>query len=83
MDCWVISDSFGDVFDVYKTKEAAMHHLINKIAEDKMSDSEKWVAFKNMYNDAIITDSGMSAKLSNDHRFYAEKRDAWGFKEEV
>jgi len=82
MECWVISDSYGNVFDVYKTKEAAMCYLINRIAEDKMSDSEKWEAFKDMYDFAIIADEEISVKLSNDHIVYAEKRKAWGFKED-
>ena len=84
MECWVISDSNGNVFDVYKTKEAAMCYLINRIAEDKMSDSEKWAAFKDMYDFAVIADGELSVKLSNDHEeyiLYAEKRKAWGFKE--
>lgn len=81
MECWVISDSHGNVFDVYKTKEAAMCYLINRIAEDKMSDSEKWAAFKDMYDYAVIADEEISVKLSNDHIVYAEKRKAWGFKE--
>lgn len=82
MECWVISDSRGNVFDVYKTKEAAMCYLINRIAEDKMSDSEKWAAFKDMYDYAVIADEEISVKLSNDHIVYAEKRKAWDFKEE-
>ena len=81
MDCWVTSDSHGNVFDVYKTKEAAMCYLIHKIAEDKMSESEKWAAFKDMYDYSIIADDEMSVKLSDDYIVYAEKRKAWGFKE--
>jgi hypothetical protein len=81
MECWVISDNDGNVFDVYKTKEAAMCYLINRIAGDDMSDSEKWAAFKEMYDFAIIADDEMSVELSDGIIVYAEKRNAWGFKE--
>lgn len=82
MDCWVISDNNGNVFDVYKTKEAAMCQLIHKIAEDKMSDSEKWAAFKEMYDYSIISNDEMNVELSDDNIVYAEKRKIWGFKED-
>lgn len=82
MDCWVISDNNGNVFDVYKIKEAAMCQLIHKIAEDKMPDSEKWTAFKDMYDYAIIADDEMSVELSDGRIIYAEKRKTWGFKED-
>ena len=81
MDCWVISDNNGNVFDVYKTKEAAMCQLIHEIAEDEMPDSEKWTAFKDMYDYSVIADEEISVELSNDRIVYAEKRKAWGFKE--
>lgn len=82
MDCWVISDNKGNVFDVYRTKEAAMCQLIHKIAEDKMPDSEKWAAFKEMYDYSIIADDEMNVELSDDNIIYAEKRKIWGFKED-
>lgn len=82
MECWVISDNNGNVFDVYKSKETAMCQLIHKIAEDKMPDSEKWIAFKDMYDYVIITDGEMSVELSDGRVIYAEKRKAWGFKED-
>ena len=82
MNGWVISDSNGNVFDVYKTKEAAMCHLIHRIAEDKMPDSEKWATFKDMYDYSIIADEEISVKLSNDYTVYAEKCKVWGFKED-
>lgn len=82
MECWVISDSNGNVFDVYKTKEAAICHLINKIEEEEMSDSEKWVVFKDMYDYAIFADGEIGVKLSNNYIVYADKRNAWGFKED-
>ena len=82
MECWVISDNMGNVFDVYKTKEAAMCQLIHKIAEDEMPDSEKWVAFKNMYDYSVIADGEISVELSDGCIIYAEKREAWGFKED-
>ena len=82
MECWVISDSNGNVFDVYKTKEAAMCQLINKIAEDKMPDSEKWAVFKGMYDYSIIADDEMTVELSDGNIVYAEKRKIWGFKED-
>lgn len=81
MDCWVISDNKENVFDVYKTKEAVMCQLINKIAEDKMPDSEKWVAFKEMYYYSVIVDDEMTVELSDGNIVYAKKRKAWGFKE--
>lgn len=81
MECWVISDINGNVFDVYKTKEAVMCQLIHKIAEDIMPDSVKWVAFKNMYDNAITSDDEISVELSGGNILYAEKRNAWGFKE--
>ena len=82
MECWVISNNNGNVFDVYKTKEAAMCQLIHRIAEDEMPDSEKWLAFKEMYDHAIIADDEMSVELSDGWIVYAEKRKAWGFKED-
>ena len=82
MECWVISDNKGNVFDVYESKEAAMCQLIHKIAEDEMPDSEKWAAFKDMYDCAIIIDDEMSVKLSDSRIVYAKKREAWGFKED-
>ena len=82
MECWVISDNDGNVFDVYKTKEAAMCQLIHKIAEDEMPDSEKWLAFKEMYDYSVITDDEMSVELSDGIIIYAERRKAWGFKED-
>lgn len=82
MECWVISDSEGSVFDVYKTKEAAMCQLINKIAEDEMPDSEKWAAFKDMYDYSNISDVEINVQLSGNYTLYAEKREVWGFKEE-
>lgn len=82
MDGWVISDNKGNVFDVYRTKEAAMCQLIHKIAEDKMPDSKKWAAFKEMYDYSIIADDEMTVELSDGNIVYAEKRKIWGFKED-
>lgn len=82
MECWVINDNKGNVFDVYKTKEAAMCQLIHKIAEDKMPDSKKWAAFKDMYDYSVIVDDEMTVELSDDNIIYAKKREAWGFKED-
>lgn len=39
-------------------------------------------AFKDMYDYSIIADEEISVRLSNDRIVYAEKRKAWGFKEE-
>ena len=82
MECWVMSDNNGNVFDVYKSKEAAMCQLIHKIAEDEMPDSEKWKAFKDMYDYSVIADDEMTVELSDGRIIYAEKRNAWGFKED-
>lgn len=82
MECWVISDNQGNVFDVYKTKEAAMCHLINKLADaDNISEADKWKKFKEMYDYSIICDKSFFVNLSDNYSLYAEKCKAWGFTE--
>jgi hypothetical protein len=74
MDVWVISDSRGDVLEVFDSKEGAVNYLIGCLKETAMDDNEKWKNFINFYDSYMLEDDDLAVHLSDGYIIYAEKK---------
>lgn len=75
MDVWVITDSIGDVLEVFDSKEGAVNYLISCLKESAMDDNEKWKNFINFYDLCMFEDDDLAVHLSDGYIIYAEKKE--------
>lgn len=74
MDVWVITDSIGDVLEVFDSKEGAVNYLISRLKESAMDDNEKWKNFIDFYDLYMFEDDDLAVHLSDGYIIYAEKK---------
>lgn len=74
MDVWIISDSRGDVLEVFDSKEGAVNYLIGCLKDTTMDDKEKWKNFINFYDLYMFEDNDLAVQLSDGYVVYSEKK---------
>ena len=77
MSVWIVTNNWGDVLEVFESKEGAVSYLISRLKEAAIDDSKKWKNFIEFYDLYMLEDEDkdLAIRLSEECEIYAEKKE--------
>lgn len=77
MSVWIVTNNWGEVLEVFESRDGAVSYLISRLKEAAIDDDKKWKNFINFYDLYMLEDEDkdLSVRLSEEYIIYAEKKE--------